>query len=100
MATYSTYKIEATEETAEEWAPVVPLGPLQLQVLGRISGYNMRVCLEGETEIKWYTFKEDMEEFSKIFPTCFFRLERDKEDEEGVQEYIFKDGETILTRII
>lgn len=100
MGTYSVYKIEATEETAEKWAPTTTLNAFQFQMLERISGYNYQNWVEERHWIKWYSYKEDMEELSRIFPTFFFRLERDKEDEEGIREYIFKNGETILSRII
>lgn len=95
MGNYSDYRVLATKETAEDWSEVVPLNLLQLEILETLSKYDMKESLSNKCYIKWYSFKEDMKNLSEIFPDFFFLLERDVEIDEGVEEYIFKDGKLV-----
>lgn len=99
MSNYSNYKVLATKETGDDWAVAAPLNLLQLELLETLSEYDMRESLSKECYIKWYSFREDMKKLSESYPDFFFLLERDVEIDEGVEEYIFKDGKLVTYHV-
>jgi len=85
MGYYTNYEITADEVLPDDFE----------DKFEEITDYTFR---DGEFEAKWYDYKADMKEISKIYPDILFTVEGEGEESGDVWRHYFKNTKDYIVK--